>query len=289
MRRLSRVRARWLAVGAAVLLLALVGSLAAFGGARPGAPSAPAVVWAVGDGADGSRPGLALSRRIVAEDPKVFLYLGDVYPDGTAKDYAQRYRPAYGRLDSRTLPTPGNHEWPQRVEGYLPYWGRAHGAPEPSYYAAETAGWQLLSLNSEEDHGAGSEQLAWLRRQLAARAGTCRIAFWHRPRFSAGSHGDQADMAPVWGAVRGQAAIVLNGHDHNLQRFKPIGGTTAFVVGAGGGERYPLKGDDSRLAYANDTVAGALRLELNRDSARFSLIDPGGHTLDRGTIPCHAR
>ena len=52
------------------------------------------------------------------------LYLGDVYDSGTAEEFDSNYRPAYGRFDKITAPTPGNHDWPQHEEGYDPYWRR---------------------------------------------------------------------------------------------------------------------------------------------------------------------
>src|SRR5881398_1209004 len=67
------------------------------------------VVWAVGDGANGSAPAKALAARMAADRAARLLYLGDVYEDGSAGDFARNYRPIYGRLDARTAPTPGNH------------------------------------------------------------------------------------------------------------------------------------------------------------------------------------
>jgi hypothetical protein len=244
-----------------------------------------AVVWAVGDGANGSDAAKRLARRIAADRPDRFLYLGDVYPSGTTLDYAVRYAPVYGRLARITAPTPGNHEWGNRREGYDRYWRRVTGKAPPAFYAFSIAGWRLLSLNSEIPHGPGSEQLRWLRRQLRA-PGTGRLAVSHRPRYSAGSHGDQRDMAPVWEALRGRARIVLAGHDHNMQRMKRRDGITEFVSGAGGKSRYDLDHGYPGLAFANDQDYGALRLELSPGIARFAFVTSGGRTLDRGTIRC---
>jgi calcineurin-like phosphoesterase family protein len=110
-------------------------------------------------------------------------------------------------------PTPGNHDWPDHESGYDSYWQRVTGAPTPPWYAFRAGGWHVLVLNSEAPHGPGSAQLRWLRAQLRGRT-SCRLANWHRPRFSAGRHGDQPDMSPMWDALRGHAALVLSGHDH---------------------------------------------------------------------------
>jgi hypothetical protein len=259
--------------------------LASTGGAR-------AVLWAVGDGADGGEDAKAVAARIAAGRVDRLLYLGDVYgagvlhADGDAKDFRDRYASVYGRLAARTSPTPGNHEWPQRAEGYLAYWS-VRSRPMPAYYVFQTAGWQLLSLNSEAPHGRGSPQLRWLARKLR-RPGTCRLAFWHRPRFSAGLHGDQRDIAPLWDALRGHAAIVVNGHDHDMQRLRPVGGITELVSGAGGHSHYALKAD-RRLAFGDDDRYGALRLTLTPGRADLAFVATDGRVLDRRRVACKLR
>ena len=87
-----------------------------------GQPEPRAVVWAVGDGADGSAPARRLARMIERDEPDAVLYLGDVYPSGTAEDYERNFEPVYGRLASIMWPTAGNHEWGNREVGYYPYW-----------------------------------------------------------------------------------------------------------------------------------------------------------------------
>ena len=117
-------------------------------------------------------------------------------------------------------------------------------------------------------------------------SGTCALAFWHRPRFSAGKHGDQDDVSPLWDAVRGRAAVVVSGHDHNLQRLRPIGGTVQLVAGAGGRGRYDLDEGDRRLAFGTDQVDGALRMQLQPGAADVSFVANDGRTLDRTTVGC---
>jgi acid phosphatase type 7 len=283
-------------VAAAAAASALV--LGACGSADPPAPTPPAaalvaadaparhaVVWAVGDGADGSDAGRRVAARIAAGRVDRLLYLGDVYEAGTRKQFAGNYARTYGRLAARTAPTPGNHDWPNHRTGYDPYWRRALHRTLGPWYAFRAGGWQILSLNSEIDHGAGSAQVRWLRAHVTA-PGTCRIAFWHRPRYSASTHhGDQRDVQPFWDALRGRAAIVLGGHDHDMQRFKPIDGITEFVSGAGGAERYPLH-RDGRLAFGDAGAYGALRLDLRPGTASYAFVDAGGRVLDRGTVRC---
>jgi acid phosphatase type 7 len=252
----------------------------------------PAVLWAVGDGADGGDAAKAVAARIASGRVDRLLYLGDVYGSGLldkygdATDYRERYAVVYGRFKAETAPTPGNHEWPQRDQGYDRYWTRGGRLP-PAYFAFSAAGWRILSLNSQTPHGQGSPQLTWLRARLRG-PGTCRLAYWHRPRFSSGKHGDQPDMAPIWNALRRHAALVLTGHDHDMQRFKPIDGITELVSGAGGHSLYALH-SDPRRAFGNDTTFGALRIVLRPGTATLAFVAADGRVLDRHTVRCHTR
>jgi hypothetical protein len=242
----------------------------------------PAVVWAVGDGADGS----GVARRIQRDRPDAFLYLGDVYPSGTAEDFARNYDTVYGRLAEITWPTPGNHEWWAREDGYFPYW-RRHGRARP-WYRFRLGGWELLSLNSEAPHAAGSRQLRWLDSAIGSADGTCRIAFWHRPRFSAGGvHGDAPDVAPFWNTLRGHARLVLNGHEHVMMRYRPRAGLTEYVAGTGGRVRYSVA-PDSRLAFGRSDRTGALRLTLSPEKATLEFRAVDGELLDRSRATCRA-
>ena len=65
----------------------------------------------------------------------------------------------------------------------------------------------------------------------------------------------------------GRAALVVNGHDHDMQRFAAVHGTTEVVSGAGGHGRYPVDKSHSRLVWSNDGVYGALRIRLSRRRA----------------------
>jgi hypothetical protein len=249
-------------------------------------PDAPAVLWAVGDGADGSRIAKALAGRIRLGRPDRVLYLGDVYDNGSAGDFQDHYATVYGKLSRMTAPTPGNHEWSARHYGYQQYWRARTGAAPPPWYTFRIGGWRVISLNSEAPHERGSPQLKWLRRTLRRGRGTCTLAFWHRPLQSAGLHGDQPDVAPLWNALRGRARLVLNGHDHDLQRLRSRDGITELVVGAGGRNLYSSNPADARLAFTDDRHQGALRIGLRPGAAGLSLIAANGKVLDRSRVAC---
>jgi hypothetical protein len=185
-----------------------------------------------------------------------------------------------------TAATPGNHDAPNYVSGYVHYWRGVLHRPVPSFYSFRVAGWQFLSLDSELQHDPASPQVQWLRREVRAR-GTCRIAFWHRPRFSAGKrHGDQPDVAPFWNALVHHAVLVVNGHEHDLQRLAPRDGITELVAGAGGSELYPLRTGYQGLVFGDDHDQGALHLELTAGIVRYSFVLADGRVVDSGAVRC---
>lgn len=252
--------------------------------ARAVEPVATTEIWAVGDGADGSAMGRRVGRLIAAARPARLLYLGDVYERGTRWEFEHNYHPAFGALAQRTLPTPGNHEWPRRTEGYRPYWKRITGRRMPSTYAARLGGWEVLSLNSETA-AADSPQVRWLRDRVAS-GGTCRLAFWHRPRYSAGKYPNEPGVEPFWRELRGRAALVVNGHEHNMQELLPRYGIRQLVAGAGGRSHYPVRRDDPRLVWSNAADYGALRIRLRPGVADYAFVRVDGRVLRRGSTTC---
>jgi hypothetical protein len=248
----------------------------------------PATVWAIGDAGHLGERERPVARLIAGANADRLLYLGDVYETGTAEEF-EAYDTLYGRLAPVTAPTPGNHEWPNHDEGYDPYWARQKGRPPPSYYSFTIAGWKIVSVNSQLFSDETSEQVSWLRREVAG-PGNCRLAFWHVPRYSAGTtegHGDEPGVDPLWQAVEGRAALVVNGHEHNMQRLWPRNGIVELIAGAGGhARRYALAEDDPRLAFADADHDGALRMRLSRGRAKLDFVAAGGKVLDSSVVRC---
>jgi hypothetical protein len=275
------------AAATTILLASLAGCGSEAAATIPGADAPRAVVWAVGDAAT---PGPAADRiagLVRRAHPDLFLYLGDVYETGTPSEFRQWYQPRFGTLAGITMPTIGNHEWGNRFRGYYPYWLRAKGHRQRPWSKRTMAGWQILDLNSQAPHGAGSPQVKWLEKTLAGAQGDCRIAFWHRPRYSAGVvHGVAPDLNPLWNRLAGHARIVLSGHDHDLQRHRPQRGIAQYVVGAGGRGRYPLTRSNGTMVWGRDDVNAALRIVLTPGHALLEFRGARGHVLDRSRRAC---
>lgn len=245
----------------------------------------------------------ATSEVALALSPSVVLALGDTqYEVGALEAFQASYAPTWGRLLSITRPVPGNHEYyTAGAAGYYAYFGSAAGDPSKGYYSFDLPGWHLIALNSSCAEvggcGAGSPQEAWLRADLASHRGVCTLAYWHQPRFSSGNHGSDATYDAFWRALYEFGTdVVLNGHDHDYERFHrmdpdgladPARGIREFVVGTGGKNHVPFGSIHSQSAIRAN-IHGVLRLALKRGAYEWSFEPIAGSSLtDRGETPCH--
>ncbi len=237
--------------------------------------------------------------------PGEIATLGDnAYETGSPSDYANCYAPTWGRLLSRTHPAPGNHEYlTPGASGYFSYFGAAAGAPDSGYYSYELGAWHIVVINSNcsavRGCQTGSRQEAWLRADLAAHRASCTLAYWHHPRFSSGEHGDTVAMQPIWQDLYDAGAdVVLNGHDHDYERFAPETPTGAadpargireFVVGTGGKNHYPItRAPEPNSEVRNWDTFGILKLTLHARSYDWQFIPEAGKTFtDSGSGRCH--
>ena len=261
---------------------------------RPAPPIQSFVVAAAGDiasGGSGDEQTAALLDRIA---PAVVLTTGDhAYPDGALSEFQAYYEPTWGRYRMRTRPSPGNHDYHTGdAAGYFAYFGAR--APGP-YYSFDIGGWHLISLNSEISMDEGSAQYRWLQADLAASDARCTLAYWHKPRFTAGRYDDLTFTTPIWRLLyAARAEVVLNGHDHTYQRYglltpdgapAPVRGIREFVVGTGGAGLYDLSRDPRREA-AQARVLGVLQLTLRASAYDWSFVPVSGGYSDTGSGTC---
>ena len=260
------------------------------------APGANLVVAAVGDGAGGDLAATSVVNMIRSWSPNLFLYLGDVYEKGSYPEFANWYDGTFGVLRPITNPVIGNHEYgTRRAAGYFDYWNN-----EPNYYSFDAGGWHFIALNSTSQYQAinWSGQLAWLQSDLAAHAGACTVAFWHHPLYDIGPEGATIRTQDFWTPLaNARATLVLNGHDHDYQRWQSLdadgnpssGGLTEIVAGTGGHSGQYIAGSDPRVVTSKSAVFGALELQLSPIAAQFKFFTVSGSTstlFDSGSVPC---
>jgi Calcineurin-like phosphoesterase len=232
-------------------------------------------------------------------DPTRVLVLGDdQYGRGSLSDFEAFYGPTWGRFKSKTDPAPGNHEYmTPDASGYFAYFGAAARPQGHSYYSFDLGGWHIVSLDSNIARGGGSAQLRWLTADLGADRQRCTLAFWHHPRFSSGTtHGDDPSVGAFWDELsRAHADVVLNGHEHNYERFAPQDphghprpdGVREFVVGTGGNATYPFGRPEPTSEKRITATHGVLQMVLQSSGYQWRFVSTTGETLDAGTSACH--
>lgn len=234
----------------------------------------------------------------------VFTAGDDVYDSGTALEFANCYNPSWGQLKDKTKPAVGNHEYlTTGASGYFNYFGAAAGDSAKGYYSYDLGSWHILVINSNCSKvggcGVGSQQEKWVRADLTAHPGLCQAAYWHHPRFSSGQHGSYTSMQPIWQALYDNGVdVVLNGHDHDYERFAPqdpsggydpINGIREFVVGTGGKNHYSFPGAFIQNSeVGNEDTFGVLKFTLHPGSYDWQFLPEAGKTFtDSGTQLCH--
>ncbi|HEX6035140.1 MAG TPA: Ig-like domain-containing protein, partial [Anaerolineales bacterium] len=140
-----------------------------------------------GDGAGGMVDAANVANLIKSWNPNLFLYLGDVYEDGTYTEFFNWYGTSntfFGQFNAISDPTVGNHEYRDggTAKGYFDYWDNV-----PNYYSFDAAGWHIIALNSNcvriGGCHANSPIYHWLAADLAAHTNVCTIAFYHHPVY----------------------------------------------------------------------------------------------------------
>jgi acid phosphatase type 7 len=297
-------------------------------------PAAPdPVVLAAGDIADGHDQDEATAQ-LLRSTPGTVLAVGDLaYPDGSLDAFQTNYDPTWGTEKSRTKPVPGNHEYvhgtyamSQFGVGYFDYWnGTANqtgpaGDRDKGYYSYDLGDWHLIALNTGQCYdqrtiingyfqkcAPDSPMLTWLEQDLSQNTKLCTLAYFHHPRYSSGTdHGDDPQRTgAIWETLyTHDADVVINGHEHDYERFAPQDnhanadpkrGIREFVAGTGGGWVAPDLGGNyfTDPPKPNSEVRavpawGVLKMVLHPGSYDFQFLPAAGTTFtDSGNGSCH--
>ncbi|MCG3179530.1 MAG: 3',5'-cyclic adenosine monophosphate phosphodiesterase CpdA [Phycisphaerae bacterium] len=208
-----------------------------------------------------------IADELAAAHPAFVLHTGDLVSAGMYDEYrGQFFDPGCELFASvPILPTPGNHEG--AGDAYLKLFhlpGRGG-----RYYSFDYGNAHFVSLDSM--NWEADEMLEWLARDLAASRADWKIVYYHYPTYDVGSHQSdwgRDDVAPV--LRRGGVDVVIAGHSHTYQRFKPMFTAgenrkhpiTYMVVAGGGAPLYSVEGNlhtavaVSEYNYVLVTVAG---------------------------------
>ncbi len=231
-----------------------------------------------------------------------WLWLGDnAYYDGTDEEYSAKVFDTYYGYDSifRFLPfypIPGNHDYnsvnnledPSIHKG--PYFdmvevfknGEMGGTPSNTevYYSYDYGNTHFLALNSEIWRyllfwDTGNPYRTWLENDLKNTTKKFKVAYWHQPPYSKGSHDSDDGFELNMRAMREKVIpllekygvdLVLNGHSHVYER--------SYLIN----KHYNVSFTFNRNTMMVDSTSG------NPDSSRTYLKYTYGENKDKGTV-----
>jgi hypothetical protein len=133
------------------------------------------------------------------------------------------------------------------------------------------------------------EQLAFAEQALAdAATAPWSVVVFHQPAYSCAHHGSTPDVLQAFAPLFGPRGVdlVLNGHDHDYQRFGPIDGVTYVVTGGGGGSLYDMRDcpEGTPGPMASAVAFHFVTIEATAETLIVAARAPDGRTLDRFTL-----
>ncbi len=246
----------------------------------------------------------------VAKVEDAVFTLGDnAYMLGSTADFTNCFAPTWGdtkkRIMKRIHPAPGNHDYYTAGAGpYYRFFGAASGPPGKGYYSYDVGKWHVISLNSEIlmtgtwTSAERQAQVDWLAKDLKDHPTLCTLAYWHHPLFSSGWHGSDRRLAPIWRLLYDNGVdLVLNGHDHDYERFLPqtpdgiadsTRGITEIIAGTGGESLRGFEATIVRNSAARiQGHTGVLLLALGGGEYRSAFLEANGTVWDPSGGKCH--
>ncbi|MEO5664446.1 MAG: metallophosphoesterase [Nocardioides sp.] len=237
-------------------------------------------------GDTGTGPGSAIDATVAAmvregqrRNYEGLVLLGDlIYPEGDADQAAARITHVFTPLTStgtRLVPVLGNHDYMSDEQAAIL---DQSGRDEQTWYADRVGIVRIVVLDTEQvDNPA---QSTWLQRTLASPTDAAwTIVVMHKPAYSAGFHGSDAEIQHQWVPLFEQydVPLVFAGHDHDYQRSKPIGGVT-YVVSGGAATLRPSGRED----FTEVSTSTLHFVDLLAENERLMLraIDQSGMLFD---------
>ncbi len=194
----------------------------------------------------------------------------------------------------------GNHEYEEQDEFDVHYKRLFDGQGEPGgnldYYTVRFGRLRVFMMNSEIDMDAGSEQLAWLDRQLGSLGeGLTPIVAFHRPFYTFAKMPKFTRRDAVHPILRDHGVkLVMTGHHHCYERFE-VEGVTYVVDGGGGAFTYdPTRARDEILALRPEyesfykiasRTMGMTTIDVGADGVlSLERVDKEGASIDTFTV-----
>src|SRR3954470_19816851 len=218
------------------------------------------------------------------EFPFVVMMGDNIYGSDRPQDFVKKFESPYKALLDKGVKfyaSLGNHD--SREQRYYKLYNM-----EGKLYYSFKAPKQDVKFFALESTYMDQDELKWIEDELKGSNEKWKIVFFHHPLYSsAGTHGSQlklrAVLEPLF--IKYNVSLVINGHDHNYERFKPQIGIQYFVEGSSGQLRKgDLRKGSPLTAFGNDQTRTFMLMEIDGDTCTFSTIDMQGKVIDSGTI-----
>ncbi len=249
----------------------------------------PLRVAVFGDSGVATTTQYEVASEITAWQPDLLLHTGDiVYDSGTEQEFIDKFFTVYSNLlpEIPFYGSIGNHDYTTEQAGpYKEFFETPKNGDDEDYYSFNFDNTHFVALNSNLDYSVGSDQYEWLDDDLAGTNKRWVIVFFHHPPYSSGSHGSTTDMQDTLVPLfeEHNVDLVLNGHEHNYERFDKINGVQYIITGGGGNSLYDMgtELEDSALFFSENHFVG---LEIAHDTLSIEAIDEDGFVFDEITL-----
>jgi hypothetical protein len=241
----------------------------------------------IGDNGTGDQPQYDVAAEMEAYHKVVgfdfVTMMGDnIYGGHRPQDFERKFEQPYKPLldtGVKFYACLGNHDTSDEIQ-YKPF--NMNGQ---RYYSFKKGDVQFFVLDSNY---MDATQLDWIQHQLSESNAKWKIAYFHHPLYSDGRfHGPDVDLRKLLMPIFEKYGmnVVMSGHDHVYERFKPEDGIYFFLVGNSGELRYHnLRQASDIMAVGFDTDRTFMMVEISGDKLYFQTVSRAGQTVDSGTL-----
>jgi acid phosphatase type 7 len=205
----------------------------------------------------------------MSEEPcELILHTGDIiYPAGELMNYDPNFFVPYGSMLRRApiFPAIGNHDLITLGIPFETIFTLPANNPQGTefYYSFDYGDARFIALDTTIfGHIPVGSHMTWLQGELSSNTRRWLVVYFHIPLYSSGVHGNDVLLQFNLEAMFENAGVdlVLTGHDHNYERFRPIKKHSqdpsykgiVHVLTGGGGKDTRSVGSQSTTAYSEE-------------------------------------
>lgn len=264
---------------------------------------------AFGDSGSGSEEQYDLAGLMEQFDPDFVVHTGDVLEEGLDSSADAQYFEPYRNMLSRYpfYIALGNHDYGRNYnksagknflkENYIPFHTMPHTGLPPHYYYFDNGNARFFVLDANYFYGAkwappldrNSKQYKWLEHFLSRTDKQWKFVVMHEPLYSTGAHGGIEAQREVLEPLLEKYGVdmVLQGHDHNYERTKPLRGGVPdeqegviYVTLGGGGAPVYFQRNHEDWSEKFMPVYHFAYFEINGPGLTMTVYDKDGRKID---------